>query len=202
MYKRLNRYTVESVVTQASIDAAECWFLVRAPSNKVFEAAAILEKLGLLVWAPCETSWKKVTRSRLKVRKRPVQYPAFFNYLFIGLVRGEPHWRALFNSGYVRAVVVMKTSRGPEPYAVSKNVIATAARKQAKGDLKGYRLGHAVRYDLHKGDQVRVVTERHSWWGHQVRIQSIEDGSAHVIGRLLGKKVEFEIALDDVEKAR
>ena len=202
MYKRLNRYTVDSVITEASIDAAEYWFLVRAPSNRVFDAAAILERLGLLVWAPCETNWKKVARSRLKVRRRPVQYPAFFNYLFVGLIGGEPHWQALFNSGYVRAIVVTETPRGPEPYCVSKSVVATAARKQADGSLNGYRLATAVRHDLKKGCDARISSEQHSWWGHQVRIQSIEDGCARVIGQLLGKKVEFEIALDDVEKAR
>lgn len=201
MYKRNNRYTVENVITDAAIDAAEHWFLIRAPTNKIFDAAAIIEKHGLMVWAPCETSWRKVSRSRLKVRKRPVQYPAFFNYLFVGLLHGEPHWKALFNTGYVSAIVVNETPRGPEPYCVSKSVVATAARKQAEGGLKGHRLVNAAGSNLREGDGVRIISEQHSWWGHRVRVQSIQDSSARVIGQLLGQKVEFEVALDAIELA-
>jgi transcription antitermination factor NusG len=201
VYKRRNRYTEVETLPPPDVYDVDLWHLIRTQGNKVFETAAILEGSGLVAWAPLQSSWKKAGGggSRFRIRQKSVNRPAFFNYLFVGLPGGNFDWSKIFNTGYVRAVVAITTPTGPKAYCAPKHTVNAAMARQRKGKFSASRTAKkALPYS--PGDKVRVE-DGHSWVGHKLRVVRIEDSSARVIGELLGKTVEFEIALDALSKS-
>ena len=208
MYRPVNRYSIEEPLSLDMLYSADDWHLVRAPQHEVFFAAAIFQKCGVGAWTPFEEKNHKLVRANriaggreLRIRHRSVRYPAFFNYLFVGLSRGVEDWSVLFKTGYLRAIVAISTPQGPRPYRVSRELMIETARKQADGTFSVRGFAKRIALDIKRGDRVRVIDENHSWWGHQLRVLRVKESSALLMGDLLGKVVEIEIALDALEKA-
>ncbi|WDI31608.1 hypothetical protein PUV54_00170 [Hyphococcus flavus] len=199
MYKRANRYTAADTLAPCDVWATPQWHLIRVQIDKVFTVAAILQKCGLKAWAPLQTGWIKIGPNRMRVRHRPVDHPAFFNYLFVG-ISDPSHWRALFQTNYVRAMVAIETADGPRPFAVAPHVVNGAMARQRKGNFRPEQLRRRLPA-FGEGDMVRTIETENPWSGQVLRVQAIEESKARVLGELLGKEIEFEISLDALCKA-
>lgn len=184
-----------------ALGSAEAWHIIRVPMDKVVTSITILKNLGLGAWAPFETRWVRQPRSALRVRKKPVEYPAFFNYLFVGIMNGNDDWLAMFRTGYILALVVKRSCVGLEPALVPKDTIEKAVQLQAEGKFKPKSFIASLKRDIELGGNVRVLDERHPWWGHTMRIQAVKDDAVCVTSEILGRKVELEIGLDAIELA-
>lgn len=198
-YKRATRFTEEETLAPCDVWDVTAWYLVRVPGPKVFEAAAVIERLGVKVWAPLASGWRKVGRGRFKLRQVPVNRPAFFNYIFVGM-SGPADWSRLAATGYMRAVVAVGTATGPKPYAIAPYVVNAAMARQRRGVFHPGRTMRKIA-SVAANDVARVIDEDHSWWGHEIAVKAVGEVNARVIGEILGKTVEFEIAIDALRKA-
>ncbi len=184
-------------ITARQIQIADRWHLVRVAERRVFETAALLRQMSLPVYAPLQQYRKRKGRNRVKMETVEATHPAFFNYMFVGF-RGRTDWWTMFETGLVRAIVVC----AGQPVALTQAQIATIAIRQGRGefDFRGRRMMAA--FEGKVGDSVRVVNDRHILYGREYEVKSLQDGRVGVILDFLGKKQFFELAVDDVAKAK
>lgn len=195
MYRRRSEEAVEAVISAGDIQRAEYWHVLRTPPAREIDAGLVLHDLGFLVYCPMQTAWKRAGRNGgLRIRQRPAGMPAFVRYIFVGFTRGDPDWRALFDTGYIRGVVAVDG----RPYRVAPKEVARVALAQRAGafDDAGARDSGPT---VEVGARVRV--DDGPLRGLYFRVETIRDGSVGVLAAMLGQLNYVELKLDAVTKA-
>lgn len=171
------------------------WHIVRINRADEFRAQTMLSRLGVWVFLPTETKWRRLNRYAKEKRQR--DYPLLARYLIVGLVKGGPGWLALFKTGYIKGVVC----ENGRPYRLYQqevealNAALAAGAYVAPGAQRFMRSGA----EFAKGDEVFIVDGPYE--GRKVQVADIVGPSAKIPLDIFGDKRLVDVPLDVLVRA-
>lgn len=171
------------------------WFVVRISGAEEFRAQRMLSRLGVWVFLPTETKWRRLNRYARDKQRR--DYPLLARYLIVGLTEGGPGWLALFNTGLIRGIVC----ENGRPYRLYQeevealNEALDAGAYVAPASQRFMRTGG----EFAAGDDVFIVEGPYE--GRRVTVADIVGSAAKVPLAILGEKRLVDVPLDALVRA-
>lgn len=167
--------------------------MVQPQKERVFQR--LLDGDGFATFVPLKTEWRFTNAvTRIKVKKREVQYPLMPRYVFVGMNTRTPGWASVFRFDIIRPRVI---SLQGHPYEIPNGPLYRLMRSHNQGR---FNAPDAHRYmQTHQEFEVndRVLVEGGLFEG---RVVEITGRIAKVLVGLLGGQ-EINVELDKLVPA-
>lgn len=178
-------------------DTSAKWLALMTPTGKEVDAAIILERLSVRVYAPTIKKFMRRGRSRSKF-KIVHTFKAFLpRYIFVALDDEAAVIRALYRTSYVRGVLGV----GGRPYLIDTKKIEEIndSRNETTGAGRSNEKPIVASRAIDPAKPVRIDVG--PFTGHYVRVRDLNEREVEVALTLFGREAGFQwLSLDHVSQ--